>query len=274
MRANIFRSQICRSRSIHARDLPYSTGAFDLITAFEVIEHLTNWPDLLKEAQRLLSPGGTFLVSTPNKLYYADQRREAGPNPFHEHEFEFEEFRQALLEHFAIVDVMLQNRTEAFVYSSPGEEVADPRVRVESSASDPAHAHFFLAVCAVERPEPFVYVPSAGNLLRERELHITRLTSELALKDKWLAEMTAQRDQLHGYHQAAVTQLEERNRWAQSLESDLDATRQRVVALQEEFTREQQASQKVASDYEAKVVELERDIADKRELGTSISNAA
>ena len=244
-------------------DLPFSAGSFDLITAFEVIEHLTNWRELLKEAQRLLSPSGTFLVSTPNKLYYADQRREAGPNPFHEHEFEFEEFRDALMEHFAIVDVQLQNRTEAFVYAAAGEPVSEPAVRVEMPASDPSQAHFFLAFCGVEKPEPFVFIPSAGNLLRERELHIARLTSELALKDKWLAGMTGQRDQLHAHHQAAVTQLEERNRWAQSLESELDAARQRVVELQSEFAREQEASRKVASDYEAKVRELERDVTEK-----------
>src|SRR5262249_21660776 len=55
--------------------LPFSSGVFDLVTAFEVIEHLTDWRRLLSEARRVLSPAGVFLVSTPNKLYYAETRK-------------------------------------------------------------------------------------------------------------------------------------------------------------------------------------------------------
>ena len=240
--------------------LPFADGSFQFITAFEVIEHLTNWRDMLHETRRLLSDDGTFLVSTPNKLYYADQRRAVGPNPFHEHEFEFEEFNQALLDFFPKVEMLLQNRTEAFVYAVPGE----PRVRLESTNANPSSAHFFLAICGGSGPaRPFVFVPSSANLMRERELHIQRLSSELGLKDQWLADMTGQRDQLQKHYDATLTQLEERNRWAQSLELELDATRQRVVALQEEFAREQQAASQLAAAYETKVGELERDVAGK-----------
>ena len=72
------------------------TASFDLVVAFEVIEHLDDWREFLAEARRVLAPGGQFIVSTPNKLYYAESRRQAGPNPFHVHEFEFDEFRDEL----------------------------------------------------------------------------------------------------------------------------------------------------------------------------------
>src|SRR5262249_14649675 len=75
-------------------------GSFDLITAFELIEHLEDWRGLLSEARRLLAYGGQFIVSTPNKLYYAESRQKAGPNPFHEHEFTFAEFEAAIAEFF------------------------------------------------------------------------------------------------------------------------------------------------------------------------------
>ncbi len=76
--------------------LPHADGSFDLIVAFEVIEHLTNWSRFLREARRTLAPNGQFIVSTPNKLYYAESRGSDGANPFHVHEFEFEEFRDEL----------------------------------------------------------------------------------------------------------------------------------------------------------------------------------
>ncbi|MBV9745631.1 MAG: class I SAM-dependent methyltransferase, partial [Acidobacteriia bacterium] len=67
--------------------LPHPDSAFDLVVAFEVIEHLENWRELLLEARRLLGRNGQFVVSTPNKLFYTESRGSEGPNPFHVHEF-------------------------------------------------------------------------------------------------------------------------------------------------------------------------------------------
>jgi 2-polyprenyl-3-methyl-5-hydroxy-6-metoxy-1,4-benzoquinol methylase len=46
--------------------------------SFEVIEHLENWQAFLMEMRRVLVPTGQFIVSTPNKLYYAETRESAG----------------------------------------------------------------------------------------------------------------------------------------------------------------------------------------------------
>ena len=39
--------------------LPHAEGAFDLVVAFEVIEHLENWREFLLEVRRVLAPGRT-----------------------------------------------------------------------------------------------------------------------------------------------------------------------------------------------------------------------
>ncbi len=65
--------------------LPHLDASFDLVVAFEVIEHLADWREMLREARRLLAPGGQFVVSTPNRLYYTESRGESGANPFHVH---------------------------------------------------------------------------------------------------------------------------------------------------------------------------------------------
>ena len=101
-------------------DLPFRNGSHDLVVAFEVIEHLTNWPRLIEEARRVLAPGGQFIVSTPNKSYYAESRRLSGPNPFHEHEFEYEEFREALLQVFPNVSLFLEDHTEGLLFKAVG----------------------------------------------------------------------------------------------------------------------------------------------------------
>lgn len=237
-------------------------ASFDLITAYEVIEHLGDWRALLAEAKRLLAPGGLFLVSTPNRTYYAESRGEAGANPFHEHEFEYEEFRNELLPYFPAVTMLMQNRLEAFCFHPP-KAFPDTKVRIDASGA-PATAHFFLAVCgdSVQSPS-FVYVPAAANLLREREHHIAKLRAELAMKEQWLEQTRAERDELHRLHTLVQRELEDHNRWAEQLEAELSGSRERVVALQQELGAEQAEGRRVAEAYEAKVGELERDIHEK-----------
>ena len=98
--------------------LPFADESFDLVVAFEVIEHLERWPDLLSEARRVLRSQGVLLVSTPNKAYYAEARAAAGPNPYHVREFEYGEFESALKEVFPHVQLWNQNHSELIAFIS------------------------------------------------------------------------------------------------------------------------------------------------------------
>ena len=138
---------------------PLPDQSFDLIVAFEVIEHLADWRKLLEEARRLMAPGGQFVVSTPNKLYYQATRAVSGPNPYHEHEFEFEEFRQALAEYFPHSILFFENHSDGIVFQALGSTSATAAdLRMEVSAPDAAKAHFFVAVCAMS---PLLGAPTA-----------------------------------------------------------------------------------------------------------------
>jgi SAM-dependent methyltransferase len=46
--------------------LPFDDGAFDLVWASEVIEHVADTEHRLREVRRVLAPGGRLLVTTPN----------------------------------------------------------------------------------------------------------------------------------------------------------------------------------------------------------------
>jgi SAM-dependent methyltransferase len=246
--------------------LPHPDNTFDLVVAFEVIEHLENWRDFLLEARRVLSANGQFIVSTPNKLYYTESRGVQGANPFHVHEFEFEEFRSELGSVFDHASLFLENHVEGVTFQphEPGNTV---EVRVDSDNPAPDESHFFVAVCA-PRPQlgnpTFVYIPRSGNVLRERERHIRLLEQELATKDQWLEQ--AQRDlaEFDREHQKLLEmfreqkeELERSNQWAAELDRDLKARIARVVELQGELAREQENARKVAEGYEAKVASVE-----------------
>ena len=62
--------------------LPFAEEQFDLLVAFEIIEHLSDSQTFLEELRRVVKPQGRLLLSTPNKLYYTQDRGEV--NPFHE----------------------------------------------------------------------------------------------------------------------------------------------------------------------------------------------
>ena len=236
--------------------LPLTDHQFDLITCFEVIEHLENWRGLLAEAQRLLRPGGSFVVSTPNKAYYAETRGKTGPNPFHTHEFEYAEFESALKEYFPHVRIWSQNHAAAIVFAPPTPAGA---VLEASGSRVPEDSHFFIAVCgAVQGPreEVFAWVPESGNLLRERESHIAKLEAELARKDQWLNQALDAHGALQREHEGTVLELRAKNDWAADLNTRIAERNALIVSLQKE------AEEQLAWVHELKahIADLERDL--------------
>lgn len=252
--------------------LPYADASFDLIVAFEVIEHLADWPRFLEEARRTLAPNGQFIVSTPNKLYYGESRGAQGENPFHLHEFEFGEFRDALRGIFPHVSLFLENHVEGVTFR-PHEAGNTAEVRVDPGDAVPEESHFFVAVCA-HRPQlgnpTFVYIPRAGNVLRERERHIALLDRELAQKNDWLDKSQSALSGLQEEHQKQGAALERSNRWAEELNAELAARRARVVELQAELAAEQEKACAVAEAYAAKVAALEEDIRRKTQWAIDV----
>ena len=244
---------------------PFSSACFDLIVAFEVIEHLNDWQQMILEARRLLSPTGQFIVSTPNVRYYKESRGTSGPNPYHVHEFTYAEFVTVLQESFPYVSLFTQNHADSLVFQ-PVTNTTSAELRLESNDTEPEEAHFLIAVCAL-RPQlgnpAFVYVPQTANVLRERELHIEVLEREVAQKSAWLEGLKHEHRELVNQHQAQTEQLEARNRWAQELDLELAKARLRIQEVQYELATEQANTRSLVSGYEDKIRELERDIAEK-----------
>ena len=75
---------------------------FDLISSFETIEHVPDYRGALDNLHRLLKPGGTLLVSSPNRPVTSPSAKtleDKPENPFHTQEFTpvelIEELRRA-----------------------------------------------------------------------------------------------------------------------------------------------------------------------------------
>jgi SAM-dependent methyltransferase len=275
-RAN-YRESNLRFEQASCTALPHPAASFDLVVAFEVIEHLADWRELLNEARRLLTASGQFIVSTPNKLYYTESRGRDGANPFHVHEFEFDEFRTELEAVFPHVTLFLENHVEGVTFQpyQPGGAAFASTVEARVDSADPAagESHFFLAVCA-HRPQigspTFVYIPRTANVLREREHHIALLETEIATKNGWLekaqqdlAEFDRQHQQLLAMFRDQEQELEKSNRWAASLNEELKERGARIEALQAELSQEQESARRMAEGYALQVNRMEDDVREK-----------
>jgi glycosyltransferase involved in cell wall biosynthesis/SAM-dependent methyltransferase len=67
---------------------------FDVVTCFELIEHVDDQDGVFRSIARHLAPGGLVVVSTPRAL-------ETKRTDFHAHEYSYEEFRATFERHFA-----------------------------------------------------------------------------------------------------------------------------------------------------------------------------
>lgn len=112
------------------RALPLPDNAAEVVTCFEVLEHVAEGEQVLAEFGRVLCSEGVLLISTPNKNLYAAKNVPA--NRFHRREYSLEEFRALLAEHFGTVEVYGQGLRGGKLAVGP---------------PDPQQDLVFLAVC-------------------------------------------------------------------------------------------------------------------------------
>jgi SAM-dependent methyltransferase len=94
-------------------DLP--TAAYDVFVSLETIEHIEDDAAYVREARRVVRPGGVFLCSTPNRLLGNPGRSlaDAPWNPFHVREYVRDELTVLLRSAFHQVDLLGQTPFDA-----------------------------------------------------------------------------------------------------------------------------------------------------------------
>lgn len=148
-------------------------GLFDVVVAFECIEHFHQLSRFLGRARALLRDPGVLVCSTPNSRFSQSGANGRPSNPFHVREYTLDEFRDLLQEHFGDVSIAGQGFTAAYLNilrlrrwgSNPfirlgrlaqrllhgKEPPAEPIVLTEGdfviSEANPENALFFVAVC-------------------------------------------------------------------------------------------------------------------------------
>lgn len=88
----------------------FADGTFTVVTSFETIEHLRNQNEYLRNIRRVLSREGTFVLSMPNRDFYAEAKLPPGvANPYHINELSIRELKALLTEFFPRYTLYGQN---------------------------------------------------------------------------------------------------------------------------------------------------------------------
>lgn len=100
--------------------LPLPDASVDVVVNFQVIEHLWDQPQFVRECLRVLRPGGALLMSTPNRITFSPGR-DTPINPFHTRELNAAELTELLTDAGFSMEAMLG------VFHGPGLRDLDAR---------------------------------------------------------------------------------------------------------------------------------------------------
>ena len=150
-------------------EIPESDASFDVIVSFETIEHITEHEAFLREVNRLLAPGGLFIISSPNRPEYSD--RTGYKNEFHVKELDRAELKALLDPHFPAQRWFAQ-RAAFHSMIWPVDDLATSAVALTADGESgfPAEV-YFLVFCARDAIHLAV-VESQLSLVTDRELSV------------------------------------------------------------------------------------------------------
>jgi SAM-dependent methyltransferase len=214
----------------------FETKSFDVVVAFEMIEHVAEHERVLSEIARVLADDGLLIMSTPERYAYSDDRDFV--NPFHERELSQDEFVALLRSRFSSVSLFAQNavtgsRIEALTATHGAEHLALPLERTggEWREADSPPPLYLIALAAN------VALPAAAResslfdygleVIGERQATIETLLQELRdQREGFVAELDAKQvlltaeqaraqraeDELRLVHESTTWRMLERGR--------------------------------------------------------------
>ena len=220
--------------------------SFDVIVAFEVIEHLHDQEKFLAEVRRVLKDDGLLIISTPNREVY---RLGLEANPFHTKEFNFEEFYQLLSRYFCSVKIFAQSYFAGIFITS----IFDGWQRSEKVILDSS--------LLKKKPEPLYFVALCSQTELGEKMRAHKLIPFSYDRDEYLGKLQAE-------FEDKLTWALRLNKEVGRLSEELVRREERLLALQEEVRKKEENIahlQKELNSWHAEVQRLSEELVRREE---------
>jgi 2-polyprenyl-3-methyl-5-hydroxy-6-metoxy-1,4-benzoquinol methylase len=76
---------------------------FDVAVSLQVIEHMADLAGFVEQLKRVVKPGGTIVISTPNVKQSTEHKSD---NPFHHNEMNYSRFTKLIGDHFTAFELL------------------------------------------------------------------------------------------------------------------------------------------------------------------------
>jgi len=164
-----------------ATKIPLDNDSVDVVVTFETIEHVKNYKQFLSEINRVLSPDGLAIVSTPNDLEFAEG------NHFHLHEFKYKELLDLLKKDYKYVETYFQATWKSVLIGRDNlmnrQGQIDLQVLNYSPVSPDQYLYFYFLCSNRPITEEIEPILALGEHYSDREFIGMQMTNEKNLSD-------------------------------------------------------------------------------------------
>ena len=165
----------------------FADHSVDVVVSFETLEHISDPETVLKEFQRILTPGGRIIVSVPND--WSDETGE-DPNPFHLHVYTLDKLRDQIKAQFQLENITVQSATHYKEKAGSKNWVAAKRelysIPTDAEESTAPASEWWLAV-GMKSPlngEEVVYHDTQHKTFSDPDWNVTAFSRDY--KNPWL----------------------------------------------------------------------------------------
>ena len=274
--------------------VPLPNASFDVITSFETIEHHDKHEEMLDEIKRLLRPGGTLIISSPNRLTYSDEP--GYKNPFHVKELYYEEFHELLHRRFKSIRMFGQRLAAGsfiFPLTTSDRSHIKPLTGDANGVTDQVCALpspiYFVAVCSdsvkiTKRDVTSVYFDRSDDLLKtlenERIQAIHQMQDQVRrTEEETLREIRQMQDQVRRTEEETLREIqqmqdqvrrteEETLREIQQMQDQVRRTEEEqlhgIQQMQDQVRRTEEEIERQRKDYERHIAQLTAEMNEAR----------
>ena len=216
----------------------FNDSEFDIITSFEVIEHLKDPRSFLSEVKRVLKKDGLFILSTPNKITYPSD------NPFHFLEYTESEFRDLLEIFFLNVSILYQEYPPTLAIHEPGQNKKIQEFNMDKPYinRDSDSALYFVAICSNKKIPKYsskVFLFNEKTLMLENYPRLPKLQEEFEERSKWANELDHKVNELQTSLSSKDSKIENLQTSLSSKDSQIENLQNLVYDLKGKFTAQE-----------------------------------